>query len=232
MSNGSVATLNTILPTRSALIAVHSSMEAWVVAWSSLTEAPSLYTGGDDSALCCRKVEDGGGLFRILPLPPEGIFERDTKTHGAGITAILPLGLDEANREVILTGSYDEQIRILCIAPGAKRAKVLARKGLHGGVWQLKDIEIPRPVNLVFPAKLCFRILASCMFAGCKVLEILRDTNKEWEISVLAEFNYPDILNYASDFRPEPDLQTLMDLTYVSTSFYDKKLCIWRLEGA
>ncbi|KAI4276817.1 MAG: hypothetical protein L6R38_005576 [Xanthoria sp. 2 TBL-2021] len=241
MSNGSIAVLNTAPPVKIyALPDVHNitgtPTQAWAVAWlpPKQKRRPSnfLYTGGDDSALCRHAVGDmPGGGKGFWSTSASVVFERDLKTHDAGVTAIVPLWKANRKTEALLTGSYDEYIRVLYIMPESRRAKVMAYRRLHDGVWQLKLLE--RPSNPDDPAGISFSVLASCMHVGCKIVKVHRDKEDEWGIEVLAEFVDPERINplsYASDFQVGLSGPKLQDMTFVSTSFYEKKLCIWKVE--
>lgn len=128
------------------------SLEAWTLAWTypetkSETEhgeSPELYSGGDDSVLCRHGlcVRPVHGSLNDGKTPSHDYdFQapiRDTKTHMAGVTAILPLQPVFHGEQVLLTGSYDEYVRLLLPVEGGKRPKLLAEKRLGGGVWRLK----------------------------------------------------------------------------------------------
>lgn len=217
-------------------------LEAWFVAWSLQTrknEDPLLYSGGDDSAFCTQRAK----LTRSGPtvsdeqhelltqntdhaeVPMYEIMSRDVKTHGAGVTAILPIPVVQDGCEVVLTGSYDEYIRIL-VLKGPKRSHVLAEKCLHGGVWRLKALGSTEPNK---DGKINFKVLASCMHAGVRVLRVQRTKEGAWSINVLAKFVEHESMNYASDARKNPPGEAER-LTVVSTSFYDRKLCVWSID--
>lgn len=70
-------------------------------------------------------------------------------------------------------------------------------------------------------------ILASCMHAGAKILMIYPDKDGDWYINVLYKFVEHESMNYASTGRPIHSPQGTEGYTIVSTSFYDKKLCVW-----
>jgi hypothetical protein len=79
-----------------------------------------------------------------------------------------------------------------------------------------------------------FMVLASCMHAGVRVLRVARDGDEKWSIKVLAKFEEHESMNYASDVGPRLNAaggEENNAITCVSTSFYDRKLCIWRYEG-
>ena len=66
------------------------------------------------------------------------------------------------------------------------------------------------------------------MHAGAKILEVKRLENGEWIIDILAKFVEHKSMNYASAGRPRKSpLGRVESFVIVSTSFYDKKLCVW-----
>lgn len=154
-SNGQIAVFDTDYdyPETFAKTAAHS-LEAWTLAWSAQGEGnlyprlyPRLFSGGDDSALCTHdlsltpidpSLNHGVSLKYVFQTP-----HQDTKRHMAGLTAILPLTLQPSSRwgRLLLTGSYDEYVRLLWPVDGSSRPRVLAEQRLGGGVWSLKRID-------------------------------------------------------------------------------------------
>ncbi len=214
------------------------SFEAWAVAWSVKNwEAEShlavLYSGGDDSILC-RHSSFGRPLEAEGPMGDEAqhFHEpsfRDVTTHIGGVTAILPLSLSTPEEDdLLITGSYDEYVRILTLSNFRRQARVLAKKQLGGGVWRLKLLDsmyiLGQGIHLL--------VLASCMHAGARLLKIARSEDRtHWSINVIAKFEEHESMNYASDGRIEsPDGERSSGYTCVSTSFYDRKLCVWTVE--
>ena len=66
------------------------------------------------------------------------------------------------------------------------------------------------------------------MHAGAKILEIRRMENGDWIIDILAKFVEHESMNYASAGCPRITLQgDVGSYVVLSTSFYDKKLCMW-----
>lgn len=64
------------------------------------------------------------------------------------------------------------------------------------------------------------------MHAGTRIVELRKDADGQWEIEVLSKFEEHKSMNYGSDVQPgDGALKTI-----VSTSFYDKLLCLWRYE--
>lgn len=215
------------------------SLEAWTVAWSAKgwkveNNLAILYSGGDDSTLCshssfCQRLEAEG------PMDDEAqhLYEpsrRDRSTHNAGVTAILPLSLSTPEEDdIIITGSYDEYVRVLALPNLGGRTKVLAEKQLGGGVWRLKLLD----TIYILGQGIRFLVLASCMHAGARLLNIALIRNKTcWSINVIAKFEEHESMNYASDGRVEShDGEHSSRYTCVSTSFYDRKLCVWTAEN-
>jgi len=181
----------------------------------------------------------------------------DRRSHSAGAVAILPL-LPKANShssdsgEFVLTGSYDDHIRVLYRAPHAStpqvRNRVLAEENLDGGVWRLKLM-----ADSQAPGSRSWTVLASCMHAGSRVVRVTQTVTRdeevvgEWTIEVLAKFEEHKSMNYGSDVQPLPSSTTGSDggqqgdsekgegegtriRTVISTSFYDRLICLWRID--
>ncbi|KAJ4388163.1 hypothetical protein N0V93_008770 [Gnomoniopsis smithogilvyi] len=211
------------------------SLEAWVVAFSQPTSQPSseptkapftIFSGGDDSALKYTTYDPSADH----PTPYSPITLRG---HTAGVTAILPLALP--NSHIVLTGSYDDTIRVFAIAPlhttfGAKQARPLAECSLGGGVWRLSVIG---EAAVGADGEWAVSVLASCMHAGTRVLRIAGgDGGEDVEIEVLGRFEEHKSMNYGSDWArvDEPvDGDGRPRGIIVSTSFYDRLLCVWSM---
>ncbi|KAL8673544.1 MAG: hypothetical protein Q9168_002033 [Polycauliona sp. 1 TL-2023] len=241
MSDGSIALFDTEVPghlsTRSKVHHLwNTPIAAWVVAWFTKNEVSEretlLYTGGDDSALCRHTVDDmpiGGRNFSAPN--PSVKFERDSRIHSAGVTAMIGLCRAKDGAEYLLTGSYDESVRVICIHESNRAADVKAKEQLNGGVWQMKLFG--QSFDSLDSVQTNFRVLASCMHAGCKVIEVRRGAEDEWTIEILAEFMDAERINplyYASDVQLGSNGLELQDMTFVSTSFYDKKMWIWKVK--
>ncbi len=208
------------------------SLEAWTVAWSTRASGPEflqLYSGGDDSAICRHNLKSDqlsvGGSTDTEEADSRPV-SLDTQIHMAGVTAIAPLfAFDEGKTEFLLTGSYDEYVRVLAIdtSPNSTKFQVLAEKRLHGGVWKLMNKEI----SMVDPRdEVTFTVVASCMHAGAQILRTRRSKKGEWTIEVAARFEEHGSMNYAIDAQFDSDGQSPTFIV-VSTSFYDRKLCVW-----
>ena len=155
-SDGRIAIFDTnYQPPMTCTITEAHSFEVWTLAWTSIGADDDLrlelYSGGDGAVLCRHGLS-------ILPVSgslndgnvPSHRYEfeaprRDTKTHMAGVTAILPLQPVFHGEQVLLTGSYDEYVRVLLPVEGSNRPKILAEERLGGGVWRLKTLNFVEP---------------------------------------------------------------------------------------
>lgn len=215
------------------------SLEAWCVvihppfgsATSSSEDTFELFSGGDDSALryaSCDRIPEEGNLsgtrvdYQLLPLGA------NTKSHGAGVVAILPLRVVEDGTnagiytKLYVTGSYDDNIRLFS---SQNPRSPLVESNLGGGVWRLKLIDMDQQDPSDGKAWRA-RILVSCMHAGVRVVELIKSVTGEWEFRVIGRFEEHKSMNYGSDFVHDVVAD---ELTVVSTSFYDKLLCLWKL---
>ena len=230
-------------------VTIMHSLEAWCVAFSPslpLVNVDSdvgagsftLYSGGDDSTLrylsCTLEdgtVADDTSAFQA-PYPAMKV-----SGHDAGVTAILPLALAAADgSHIVLTGSYDDVLRVFAIKPltetyGARQARLLTELNLGGGVWRMKLISLNASAALQRHGAGAWRalLLVSCMHAGARVVEIRGDATDDIKTQVLGRFEEHKSMNYGSDFQSNGEDG---DLLCVSTSFYDKLLCLWEFQDA
>ncbi|KAF1957779.1 hypothetical protein CC80DRAFT_33691 [Byssothecium circinans] len=231
LSNGSI-TIGEIQPelTTSKVTFEHvgsHDLEAWTV--SLAHNGTGIYSGGDDSCMMFSDFTEhidtlwpkASNLDRTPKVP-----WKDQKTHNAGVTAILPLHAT-SSETLIVTGSYDDSIRLFS-APAIGRRKVLTEMNLGGGVWRLKHLNSQN--NPSFPSQgdhPNVLILASCMHAGPRIVRLKHGTDgKDWSFEVLAKFEEHKSMNYGSDCQPY--LNDEGQRTFITTSFYDRLLCLWR----
>ncbi|KAK7516222.1 uncharacterized protein IWZ02DRAFT_424354 [Phyllosticta citriasiana] len=257
------------------------SLEAWVTSFSP--DGTALYSGGDDAAL---KGEETDHMHRIIA--PLWQWQ-DARTHDAGVTFILPLPLPSPSPSpslssqpqpqttnpnapilppstLLLTGSYDESLRLLLPpAPdglGPRRSRVLAEIALGGGVWRVSvvdcsvvvvvvDDDDDEPTTATATATISWILLVSCMHAGTRVMKLTgratsagegeegkkgeREWQWDWGFEVLARFEEHQSMNYGSVVQPLVDGEKrdkgTGKRTVVSTSFYDRLVCVWEFES-
>ncbi|KAI0880949.1 WD40-repeat-containing domain protein [Annulohypoxylon maeteangense] len=212
------------------------TLEAWTVAFSPLKprdfQQLTIFSGGDDSKLFARKYafnpkricgEDDSIETLYSPISIRG--------HEAGVTAILPLDIQfDSLNSVVITGSYDDHIRVFAIYDNdviLSNAGLLAEENLQGGVWRLKLIDLQKTIREKEGDRWTALILASCMHAGSRILEITGETEtRSCDIKVLGRFEEHKSMNYGSDFQPGSE-KGGRKLRCISTSFYDRLLCLW-----
>jgi diphthamide biosynthesis protein 7 len=232
LSTGEVCIGNVDLDTPSHRTVSRHGLEAWTLAFRP--GGTGIYSGGDDSAL--HFIE----LPADVTSTKEGSAEagstsstlhwNDKKIHGAGVTAILPFH-EDADANWVITGSYDDHIRLI-FAPPLGRRQVFAEMNLGGGVWRLKMLDrkpAMSPGNVpsgptAAPEETL--LLVSCMHAGTRIVKLYFDSDGKWKFEVLAKFEEHESMNYGSDSQPELDSKG--QRTFISTSFYDRLLCLWR----
>ncbi|WEW59926.1 hypothetical protein PRK78_005408 [Emydomyces testavorans] len=226
-------------------------IEVWYVAFQLAPlgdkQTPVLFAGDDMHHVRGVSLDQTASAEDISSLSWQ-IDDRG-RYHDAGVTAILPLFTNEMGT-ILLTGSYDEHIRVYRFKTPCE---VLACKNLGGGVWRLKliesksspgaDIDIPLERQEGSKLTCSYLILASCMHGGSRLLRITHSVSWEdsqcgegkWEIDVLAEFKEHQSMNYASDFyrgekeeTGEADATTERIIFCVTSSFYDKRVCVWK----
>ncbi|KAI1428936.1 hypothetical protein F5Y12DRAFT_583329 [Xylaria sp. FL1777] len=198
----------------------------------------AIYSGGDDSKLLsttCFYDGDQGNIAEnnadVMTVPYPIVT---TRGHTAGVTAILPLSLALADGSgVVVTGSYDDCLRVYSIHPQVggvmlQPPKLLAEENLGGGVWRLKLIKLKKLSKGCADSQINWSalILASCMHAGSRILEVCGNCSDFSQINVLGQFEEHKSMNYGSDFQPGTE-QDGRRLRCVSTSFYDRLLCLW-----
>lgn len=281
------------------------SIETWFVALATFQPAsssgnnnaqaiPFLFTGNDFGSLQTRRFapveqedpSNDGDMDMDMDLNNYEALNFDDKArhHTAGVTAILPLPTPLIqDSPLLLTGSYDEFIRVYHATPRTK-GKVLAETRLGGGVWRLQLIDIVEegrerdPLTVQSSSeddsnedttsyRTRFLILASCMHAGTRILNVIwrrrraRSSSSsdvtdsgsgalieeevgEWDIQLLAKFTEHQSMNYASDFwkqrgdgggrggkeEEEEKEENKKQLVCLSSSFYDRRLCLWRVD--
>lgn len=228
--------ITTFKITSSQEVPIANTLECWCVSFSPVVSdaegqgSAVVYAGGDDSGLryalsSLTLDDDDESALAHLPYPA-AMMKKD---HDAGVTAILPLSLhlDDGSR-VVLTGSYDENIRVFSVQDpqntfGIKRTRLLAECGLGGGVWRLKLIELRESCGS--EKSWTIRLLVSCMHAGTRIVDVSISQTGSASVRVVYRFEEHKSMNYGSDWAPSVGGG---GVDVVSTSFYDNLLCLWK----
>ena len=243
------------------------SIEVWFVALAafvgdgSYTEADNVAEGTKRTTFFLFTGDDFGALHMLQFPPAEGGEHNDddheecltpmcleyndkARHHTAGVTAILPLPLSLVDGyPILLTGSYDEFIRVYHATP---TGRVLAETRLEGGVWRLQLLDSQHAISLSASDNMSgytFIILASCMHAGTKLLRVIWTRHLgpssvptgegQWNIEVLARFTEHQSMNYASDVWKGERLGVGLKeagIFCISSSFYDQRVCLWKVK--
>ncbi|KAJ4356709.1 uncharacterized protein N0V89_004745 [Didymosphaeria variabile] len=194
------------------------------------SETPfGLISGGDDATL--RYTPIGADQISELELggnltvsPTQTMPWADKKIHQAGVTAVMPIGRSSTGF-LVITGSYDDHIRLLHI-PDTGRREVLAEAYLEGGVFRIKLVQKRGEGKTGSGGtEQSHALLVSCMQAGARIVN-LHKTEGQWRFDVNAKFDKnAGTLLYASDCR---STGSDYERTIVSTSFEDRKLYLWK----
>ncbi|KAF2760079.1 WD40 repeat-like protein [Pseudovirgaria hyperparasitica] len=203
-------------------------LEAWITAFAP--DGSGLFSGADDAALryvSLPQFDNTGVEQSISSVLQQGADTRvdwaERKIHGAGVTAVLPL---TSSGKVCITGSYDDYLRVVYV-PKVGRRRVLAEENLGGGVWRVKTLGKWRSEK-----GFEMDLLVCCMYAGVRLIRLRRiggegfdaegDQDGKWELEVIGRFEEHKSMNYGCDVVRGKGL-------VVSTSFYDRLVCLWRL---
>lgn len=135
-------------------------LEAWTVAAVTLRSSYDtihrlVFSGGDDSALMATSVELPNTTSYSFnyedAVVNKTLLWRDRRSHGAGVVAILPLPPMHVPRDTgmhgkkeilpLLTGSYDETLRLFEIDMVSYRPVLQKEMKFAGGVWRLKVLD-------------------------------------------------------------------------------------------
>ncbi|KAF2276387.1 uncharacterized protein EI97DRAFT_376834 [Westerdykella ornata] len=224
LSSGEISLGGISGETTNATLCTHD-LEAWTIAFTP--DGLGLYSGGDDSTL---RFSDVAANLQCV-LDESSIFHSgdlkmpwtDKRIHGAGVTAILPVVV-EGREDLVLTGSYDDRIRLLELPPIGRRT-VLAELSLGGGVWRLKLLDL-KTAPTSADEQCSILLLASCMHAGARILRLSQSASGSWHFDILARFEKHKSMNYGSDCQPQ--LAENGKRAFVTTSFYDRLVCLWQ----
>jgi diphthamide biosynthesis protein 7 len=194
-------------------------LEAWTMNFD--LSGDMCLSGGDDAALHCNLLQglshNSGEATELNDIKPL-LTWKNRRLHSAGVTAILPLSTN-----VVLTGSYDDRLRLVTLS---KPPQLLTETNLGGGVWRLKLLS-----QFLSDGMQQYDILASCMHAGARIVRVTVRSEQDVKMEVLARFEEHESMNYGCDSVRKQRDDGGYEYTVLSTSFYDKKLCLWRFSA-
>ncbi|KMZ64792.1 WD repeat-containing protein [Zostera marina] len=169
--------------------------------WSTLIDYHQpqlLYTGSDDCRFCCWDLRD---------TPPNSVF-RNTKSHKMGVCCIAK---NPSNPNMVLTGSYDESLRVWDVRSVSKPVDECSIN-LGGGVWRIKYH--PDNPDLV---------LAACMHNDFAIIRI----GKNDDITVIEKYKKHESLAYGADWQRSCRDRNESSCLVATCSFYDNTMRIW-----
>lgn len=173
------------------------SFEAWIAVFDK-NQPNIVYTGGDDTVLACYD----------LRTPPDPDLLWKSRVHDAGVTSLLSM---PGKEHVLISGSYDEHLRVLDLR-NPKRA-VKESLNLGGGIWRIK--QHPHRSDLLLTANM-YHNFAIVSYGAA-------DSSLTQE----AQYFEHKSICYGCDWAPnDRDF-----LTFASCSFYDHRLSIVEVEN-
>ncbi|KAL5544171.1 hypothetical protein UlMin_007955 [Ulmus minor] len=176
--------------------------ELWTTSFDT-HQSHLVYTGSDDCKFCCWDLREG----------PSKLAFQNTKAHKMGVCSIAK---SPSDANTLLTGSYDENLRIWDVRSVSKPVTETSIC-LGGGVWKIKHH--PCVPGLV---------LAACMHNGFAIIKI-----KGHEAEIVETYSKHESLAYGADWhKGEPVFDGKKRSSLVATcSFYDKLLRLWMPES-
>jgi len=174
--------------------------EVWATTFDICTHL--LYSGSDDCRFSCWDLRDS----------PSTLVFQNTKSHQMGICCFAQSSM---NSNMILTGSYDEFLRVWDIRSTLKPVSKYYIS-LGRGVWRIK----PHP-------SIPGLVLAACMHNGF-------DVQVGDEIAIVAEsYAKHKSLAYGAVWQRGERVEdkTRWESLVATCSFYDRLLRIWKPES-
>lgn len=248
----------------SQIIDVHKQtmdLEAWTTL--PLFTSPStlhILSGGDDSQLLISSIEmpfhqyvRTSDLYLDLHEPIKRLTEK--RTHEAGIVHICNLGPhpihlpqasqpnddNESAQYLILTGSYDENLRLFLFSPANSNRpmttlSLLSELSLGGGVWRIILLDT---YDSSSSQSHDYILLIAAHTAGACIVrlsctQVQGDTWKyEYKVEKWFTEGHESLVYAVATKKGAPlgDLGATWDKKtwdIISTSFYDKKVCDWK----
>ncbi|KAH8288257.1 hypothetical protein KR044_008981 [Drosophila immigrans] len=179
--------------------------EAWTCAFDRWSRGV-VYSGGDDCLL---------HAYDLRQEPEQRVWTN--RAHGAGVTALLS---HPELEHLLLTGSYDERLRVF---DTRAMKRTIAELNLDGGIWRIKPH--PKRSNL---------LLAACMYNNFSVVDMALNGELSANLNMLGAFMEHESICYGADWSPFIDSNVSDDyktrLHMATCSFYDHKLCVSRVD--
>ncbi|XP_015692149.1 diphthine methyltransferase homolog [Oryza brachyantha] len=161
-----------------------------------------LYSGSDDCSFSC---------WDLRQSPSNSVFQ-NKKSHNMGVCCIAQNPLE---RNMLLTGSYDEFLRVWDMRSMVKPVSVKSLN-LGGGVWRIKYHPVIADV-----------VLAACMHNGFAIVKV-----GTGDAAVMETYSKHESLAYGADWQTREGAEQSKNCSVVATcSFYDRLLRVWQPEN-
>ncbi|ONK66230.1 uncharacterized protein A4U43_C06F5570 [Asparagus officinalis] len=176
--------------------------EVWATAFD-ISTPQLLYTGSDDCRFNCWDLRED----------PSSLVFQNAKSHKMGVCCFAQSPM---NSNILLTGSYDEFLRVWDLRSMSKPVSKYSLC-LGGGVWRLKNH--PSIEGLV---------LAACMHNGFAIVRVGDES-----ADIMESYTKHESLAYGADWQRTECVQASTERgSFVATcSFYDQLLRIWKPES-
>lgn len=132
-----------------------------------------------------------------------------------------------SRRSVVMEPRYDSPRQIQTRSTCTKTQHASLPIPQSRDPQQQQQLTFPLPTSPETNDNNSYALLASCMHAGSRIVRLSRSEAGEWTFDVLAKFEEHKSMNYGSDVQPVESGKTGERRTVVSTSFYDKLMCVW-----
>ena len=179
-------------------------LEAWTASFHSWSPTLAL-SGGDDCAFKGWDLREG--INSDTDDGAKAPMWVDRKSHKAGVCCIASSPFQE---HTIVTGSYDEGVRLWDIRSGS-RPIAGSETTAGGGVWRLKWH--PTDPELV---------LGACMHGG---FALLRASTADGTVAVVERYPHQQTLGYGAGWCSEIGADGCS--VVATASFYDRLLHLW-----
>lgn len=244
---------NPILSQNKLIHANRESIEAWATTTVIDQENKKIYViSGDDisqlliSAVEANTISDTNAQIDVSALDSVLLFT-NKRLHEAGIVSITNIGKHpilpaeqtskwaNASGTLILTGSYDEHIRLFLFAtptnaePMVKFEK-LAELNLGGGVWRIISLD---QYTTHEGNEHEYILLIAGHFGGALIVRLsisrddARDSDWEYDFHIEKRFEGHGEEGLVYAVAGKQDKINARKWDVISASFYDKKICNW-----
>ena len=178
----------------------------------------------------------GGGVWRVKVLHVAGVVAGAGEAEGATIAVTAdpdpdpdpdPTPASSSSPSALSSADVTPTRSVPCRLPLPAPSSAAPCRARAQGTWPTPtppwpQADIPNPLH----STRGIILLCSCMHAGSRIVSLTQDPHDAagWTWEVLGTFEEHRSMNYGSDVQPGTG-------RVVSTSFYEKFMCLWRVDG-